>query len=318
MFPVFVRVLPSALHGFGVFAAVPLAPRTCVGLYQGTMSRQCPVDPTYALRVVLDVDDYLYIDSSDPDHSNFTRYINDPGPFLPSNCEFVQNDLSVEVVTTRAINQNEELTAQYLDWNTHLGLMMLKPRTTSKPRTRPPPVPGGRDELGRLNLHRRPVQHRNQWHMRVLPSKYCHYDAAWSPFSRSRNSCHCSPRWPVAPQIAQATRSTDARLDELIQLQARMIALEEQRQAQTERLLADVRPRPVPLERQAPLVNYQESSFGPFPSSVQASQAPISSGNLECGNISRRFLKCQFLKFSAAARNRQHRASRCTTMSISL
>ena len=61
-----------------------------------------------------------------------------------------------------------------------------------------------------------------------------------------------------------------------------MIALEEQRQAQTERLLADVRPRPVPLERQAPLalerqaplVNYQESSFGPFPSSVQASQAP--------------------------------------------
>ena len=46
-----VRVLPSPLHGFGIFAAVPLRRGTVVGQYQGTMSRECPDDRTFVMRV---------------------------------------------------------------------------------------------------------------------------------------------------------------------------------------------------------------------------------------------------------------------------
>ena len=119
--PDFVRVLHSSLHGFGVFAAIPLAPGTVVGHYQGTMTRECPDDRTFVMRVDLDDNDHFYIDARDPRTSNYTRYINDPGPFSTPNCHFMQDDLSVEVVTLRAIDADEELTARYLDWHTVLG-----------------------------------------------------------------------------------------------------------------------------------------------------------------------------------------------------
>ena len=119
--PDFVRVLNSPLHGFGIFAAVPLRRGTVVGQYQGTMSRECPVDRTFVMRVDVDDDDHFYVDASNPLISNFTRYINDPGPLCDGNCEFLQNDLFIQVVTRRAIDQNEELTAQYLDWHSPLG-----------------------------------------------------------------------------------------------------------------------------------------------------------------------------------------------------
>ena len=119
--PDFVRVLNSPLHGFGIFAAMPLRRGTVVGQYQGTMSRECPVNWTFVMRVDVDDDDHFYVDASNPLISNFTRYINDPGPLCDGNCEFLQNDLFIQVVTRRAIDQNEELTAQYLDWHSPLG-----------------------------------------------------------------------------------------------------------------------------------------------------------------------------------------------------
>ena len=121
MVPDFVRVSPSPLHGFGVFAVMPLARCTVVGHYQGTMSRECPNDRTFVIRVDIDSDDHFYIDARDPHISNFTRYLNDPGPLGDGNCEFVQDDLSIQVVTRRAIAPHEELTVRYLDWHTSLG-----------------------------------------------------------------------------------------------------------------------------------------------------------------------------------------------------
>ena len=85
------------------------------------MSRQCPDDRTFVMRVDIDKHEHFYIDASDANTSNFTRYLNDPGPLGEGNCEFVQDDLCVQVVTRSAIAQNEELTVRYLDWHTPLG-----------------------------------------------------------------------------------------------------------------------------------------------------------------------------------------------------
>jgi hypothetical protein len=60
-------------------------------------------------------------------------------------------------------------------------------------------------------------------------------------------------------------------LDELIQLQARMVALEEQRQAQTERLLANVMNRQVQIERHVPVDR-------PLPSIANLPEPSISFG----------------------------------------
>ena len=100
---------------------MPLARGTVVGHYQGIMTRECPDDTTFVMRVDVDSDDHVYIDARDPHTSNYTRYINDPGPSCRPNCHFEQDDLRVQVVTLRAVDADEELTARYLDWHTILG-----------------------------------------------------------------------------------------------------------------------------------------------------------------------------------------------------
>ena len=109
------------MHGLGVFAAMPLARGTVVGHYQGVMTRECPDDTTFVMRVDVDSHEHFYIDARDPLTSNYTRYVNDPGPSCLPNCQFEQDDLRVQVVTIRAVLAYEELTARYLDWHTILG-----------------------------------------------------------------------------------------------------------------------------------------------------------------------------------------------------
>ena len=115
------RVSRSTLHGCGVFANVHIPPATCIGPYEGELLRECPRDCTYVMCLTVDHDEYVYIDARDATRANFTRFLNDPGPGCSSNCEFVQDDLSVEVRTCRHIQPGEELTVKYMHWHTHVG-----------------------------------------------------------------------------------------------------------------------------------------------------------------------------------------------------
>ena len=93
------RVAQGCLHGLGVFAVRKIPPSTFIAEYEGEEFNVCPRDRTYVVRVTVDerANDYIYIDAHDPTASNFTRFLNDPGPSHRANCEFRQNDLSIEV-----------------------------------------------------------------------------------------------------------------------------------------------------------------------------------------------------------------------------
>ena len=133
-----VRVSPSILHGFGVFAVVSIPPRTCVGPYVGEVLGVRPRDCTYVVRVTVDHGEYLYIDARDGARANFTRFFNDPGVGCSASCEFRQNDLSIEVWTCRQIMPGEELTVSYM--HTPVGGEIAKQTPRRSARTlRPPP-----------------------------------------------------------------------------------------------------------------------------------------------------------------------------------
>ena len=119
----FVRVGRSSLHGQGVFAVVLLPARTLLGEYIGELLFARPRDCRFVVRVTVDevTGHYHFVDARDPAKSNFTRYLNDPGPGQMPNCQFLQSDLSVEVWTIRTIQPGEELTLQYMDWATYIG-----------------------------------------------------------------------------------------------------------------------------------------------------------------------------------------------------
>ena len=131
-----VRVSPSHLHGSGVFAVAPIPPRTFVGEYVGEVLLVRPRDCTYTVRVTVDRDEYVYIDARDCARSNFTRFLNDPGAGCRASCEFRQNDLSVEVWTSRQIMPGDELTVSYMTWHTPVGGSKSKTprRSTRAPR----------------------------------------------------------------------------------------------------------------------------------------------------------------------------------------
>lgn len=111
-----VRVARSRLHGFGVFAASPIPALKFLGQYVGQVMHVRPIDCTYVMCVTVDTDEYMYIDASDLARSNWTRFLNDPGPGCIPSCEFRQNDLTVEVWSSRHINPGEELTVTYMTW----------------------------------------------------------------------------------------------------------------------------------------------------------------------------------------------------------
>ena len=89
-----VRVSASSLHGQGVFAVMLIPPRTFIGEYIGEVLSAPPRDCRFVLRVTVDdvMGQYHFIDARDPNKSNFTRFLNDPGPGQPPNCQFVQSD----------------------------------------------------------------------------------------------------------------------------------------------------------------------------------------------------------------------------------
>ena len=90
-----VRVAQSRLHGLGVFALRAIPPSTFIAQYVGEVLHACPRDRRCVMCVAVDdsTHDYLYIDARDPTASNFTRFLNDPGPGRRANCEFRQHDL---------------------------------------------------------------------------------------------------------------------------------------------------------------------------------------------------------------------------------
>ena len=107
-----VRVAQSCLHGLGVFAARKIPPSTFIADYEVELLNVCPRDRTYVMRVTVDerANEYIYIDAHNPTASNFTRFLNDPGPSCRANCEFLQNDLCIEVWTCHEpILEGEEL-----------------------------------------------------------------------------------------------------------------------------------------------------------------------------------------------------------------
>ena len=85
-----VRVARSILHGQGVFAVSRIRPHTFIGEYIGELLLECPRDSRFVLRVTVDdaTGHYHWIDARDPQKSNFTRFLNDPGPGQVPNCEF--------------------------------------------------------------------------------------------------------------------------------------------------------------------------------------------------------------------------------------
>ena len=122
------------LHGQGVFAVASISPRTFVGEYIGEVCLTRPRDCRFVLRVTVDdvMGQYHFIDARDPSKSNWTRFVNDPGPGQTPNCEFRRSDLRVEVWSVRTISPGEELTIQYLDWSTHVGRSRASARTRQR------------------------------------------------------------------------------------------------------------------------------------------------------------------------------------------
>ena len=153
----------------------------------------------------------------------------------------------MELVTTRAIRSHEELTAHYLEWNTLIGcgsgVQTADEDATPSPtprrprRARSPEAPqmsrSSPEAVAPTPDVQLPPPRRRPIPEPVSPEAPRRWLGPEQASSSRVHPLHLTSL-PALPQ-AQATRSTDSRLDELIQLQVRMVALEEQRQMQTER-----------------------------------------------------------------------------------